>query len=314
MLLRAASSGGSATSTSSAPSAPAVTSALQRVVCERLDEALDWLESLGAPVVERETGNPLTTGLRFDPRGLTEALVRAAGRRAARRRRRPTPLDVATGGFQGGFGWSRARRASSAAAAAGEPWSRATGSSSASSAALSSAGDWTSSTAGQHARRRHVRPRSDFVPLAQLYGRYARDRQRHGEEFFDRAGRWSETDLVQATARQPGARAWYVLDDARARRAGSRAHGARDGRGARAEARSARPRGRRPASPCCVQAGDHAHDRRPAHRRARPASTGAERPLRGRRRRGRDLDGRLRERAGGGARPRPHRGRRRRLR
>jgi succinate dehydrogenase/fumarate reductase flavoprotein subunit len=24
---------------------------------------------------------------------------------------------------------------------------------------------------------------------------------------------WSENDLVQATARQPGARAWYVLDD-----------------------------------------------------------------------------------------------------
>ena len=34
-----------------------------------------WLESLGAPVVERETGNPLTTGTRFDPGGMTEALV-----------------------------------------------------------------------------------------------------------------------------------------------------------------------------------------------------------------------------------------------
>ena len=52
---------------------------LQRVVWEGLDETLAWLEGLGAPVVARDTGNPLTTGIRFDPRGLTEALVRRAG-------------------------------------------------------------------------------------------------------------------------------------------------------------------------------------------------------------------------------------------
>src|SRR3954468_19335749 len=51
--------------------------ALQRLIVERLDDPLDWLESLGAPVVVRETGNPLTAGRRFDPRGLTNALVRA---------------------------------------------------------------------------------------------------------------------------------------------------------------------------------------------------------------------------------------------
>jgi succinate dehydrogenase/fumarate reductase flavoprotein subunit len=54
---------------------------------------------------------------------------------------------------------------------------------------------------------------AEFVPLAQLYGRYARVYNEQGEEFFDREVSWSETDLVQATARQPGARAWYVLDD-----------------------------------------------------------------------------------------------------
>src|SRR5262245_36663194 len=53
--------------------------ALQRLVWERLDDALAWLESLGAPVVARETKNPRTTGLRFDPRGLTESLARRAG-------------------------------------------------------------------------------------------------------------------------------------------------------------------------------------------------------------------------------------------
>src|SRR6185312_10256116 len=52
---------------------------LQRLVWERLDDALAWLESLGAPVAERETGNPLTTGLRFDNPGLVDVLVRRAG-------------------------------------------------------------------------------------------------------------------------------------------------------------------------------------------------------------------------------------------
>src|SRR5262249_57825769 len=55
---------------------------------------------------------------------------------------------------------------------------------------------------------------ADFVPKSQLYGRFARVFNERGEEFFERDVSWSENDLVQATARQPGARAWYVLDDA----------------------------------------------------------------------------------------------------
>ena len=74
--------------------------ALQRIVWERLDDAIAWLESLAAPVVEHETGNPRTVGKRFDPRGLTATLVRAAGdvrlgETAAE------PAILATGGFQG---------------------------------------------------------------------------------------------------------------------------------------------------------------------------------------------------------------------
>ena len=76
--------------------------ALQRVVWEGLDDALAWLESLGAPVVTRETGNPRTTGVRFDPRGLTEALAHDV------RLGQPLleipdgiPTILATGGFQG---------------------------------------------------------------------------------------------------------------------------------------------------------------------------------------------------------------------
>ncbi len=54
---------------------------------------------------------------------------------------------------------------------------------------------------------------ADFVSKAQLYGRFARVFNERGEEFFDRDVSWSENDLVQETARQPGARAWYVLDE-----------------------------------------------------------------------------------------------------
>jgi fumarate reductase flavoprotein subunit len=54
---------------------------------------------------------------------------------------------------------------------------------------------------------------AEFVPLAQLYGRFARVYNERGEEFFDGEVSWSETDLVQATAKQPGAHAWYVLDE-----------------------------------------------------------------------------------------------------
>ena len=77
---------------------------LQRLLFERLDGELDWLESLGAPLVARETGNPLTAGTRFDPAGLTDALVEAAGPgvRVAERLREPPPdlpLVLATGGF-----------------------------------------------------------------------------------------------------------------------------------------------------------------------------------------------------------------------
>jgi fumarate reductase flavoprotein subunit len=53
---------------------------------------------------------------------------------------------------------------------------------------------------------------ADFVPQAQLYGRYARVYNDAGEEFFPGDVSWSENDLAQATARQPNARAWYVLD------------------------------------------------------------------------------------------------------
>src|SRR4051812_49883092 len=53
--------------------------ALQRLVWERLDEGLEWLEKLGAPPAQRSTRNPRTRGGRFDTPGPAPALGRPAG-------------------------------------------------------------------------------------------------------------------------------------------------------------------------------------------------------------------------------------------
>src|SRR3954471_20985299 len=82
---------------------PAGDERLQRLVFDGLDEGLEWLESLGAPVVTGETENPLTTGVRFETQGLTDALLRAAGEVRFKQAVTVTqePLVLASGGFQG---------------------------------------------------------------------------------------------------------------------------------------------------------------------------------------------------------------------
>ncbi|HLM77542.1 MAG TPA: FAD-dependent oxidoreductase, partial [Rubrobacteraceae bacterium] len=40
---------------------------LQKLILERLEDSLGWLEDLGVPALTRETGNPLTFGFRLDP-------------------------------------------------------------------------------------------------------------------------------------------------------------------------------------------------------------------------------------------------------
>jgi hypothetical protein len=55
---------------------------------------------------------------------------------------------------------------------------------------------------------------TQLVSSSQLYGRYARIFDEDGVEFFARGDvSWSETNVVQATARRPGARAYYLLDE-----------------------------------------------------------------------------------------------------
>jgi FAD binding domain len=189
---------------------------LQRLVFEQLDEGLAWLEQLGAPVVERETGNPRTTGFRFDPAGLTATLVEASGG-DIRFRGVPEgddpPLILATGGFQGDPELV-ARHIAPAAPLRlrANPWSAGDG-------LRLGLGRGGSLSAGMDEFYGRNMPdadfaEEDFVRQAQLYGRYARVFNEQGEEFFPGEVSWSENDLVQATARQAGARAWYVVDEA----------------------------------------------------------------------------------------------------
>ena len=74
---------------------------LQRLVWERLDDAVDWLElARRRAVVWQETGNPRTVGKRFDPRG-ADGRSRLAPARSSSggRLRSDEPTILCTGGF-----------------------------------------------------------------------------------------------------------------------------------------------------------------------------------------------------------------------
>ena len=129
----------------------------------------------------------------------------------------------------------------------------------------------------------------DFVRASQVYGRYAHVVDDAGRAVFAREPTWSETDLAQAIARQPGGTAWYVVDsDAIPERVGGRytvgemiSHAV--GCGAevplRAPTLDALGLGPlvSPSSPAAVLRREggrrrHAHPRRPAGRRAGPGA------------------------------------------
>jgi succinate dehydrogenase/fumarate reductase flavoprotein subunit len=182
---------------------------LQAAIVERLDDGLAWLESLGAPVVGRGTDNPRTHGMRFDPSGLTEALVRAAGDvrlESPLVAEVPGPLVLATGGF--GVRLARER----GLLVRSNPWSEGDG--------LDYAVAQGAATAGRldefYGRAMPAPParirEEDFVPLAQLYGRIARAVDERGEPFFDGPPSWSENDLAQAIAHRAGGRAWFEVE------------------------------------------------------------------------------------------------------
>jgi succinate dehydrogenase/fumarate reductase flavoprotein subunit len=181
---------------------------LQRQIVERLDEALEWLESLGAPVLRKETGNPRTAGWRFDPRGLTEALVSAAGGVELGRVPMPGtetgPLVLATGGF--GVRLARER----GLAVRSNPWSSGDGL----DLGLDRGAAATNGMDEFYGRAMPAPParwgEAEYVDHAQLYGRFAQVLGDDGEPIRVDPGDWSENGLVQEIGRHGGL-AWYVV-------------------------------------------------------------------------------------------------------
>jgi succinate dehydrogenase/fumarate reductase flavoprotein subunit len=198
---------------------PAGEERLQRLVWERLDQALEWLVSLGVRPVWDETGNPLTIGKRFDPREVANRLIRTSVEpstsSAGELPLRPDDsLILCTGGFAAAPSLvERYVRPAAPLRLRANAWSAGDGLAHALArgAAL---------TAGMDEFYGRNMPdaewgEGDFVSGSQLYARFARIFDERGEEFFSRGDvSWSETNVVQATARRPGARAYYVLDDA----------------------------------------------------------------------------------------------------
>lgn len=225
--------------------APAGDPVLQRLILNRLEEGLLWLEDHGAPVLSRETNNPLTFGFRLDPDRTVTAFVerifagggrislgtaldglvqdadgRVSGMQASAKAGRWTEASdavvLASGGFAGdpelvrryiigGPGRMRLRA---------HPRSTGDGFHAALAAgALESAG------LEEFYGRNLPAPPAEFSPelfveVSQLYGRNAVAINSNGERYADESADWSETALTRATALQPGLRAWYVLDSA----------------------------------------------------------------------------------------------------
>lgn len=183
---------------------------LQRVVWERLDDAIAWLESRGAPVVWRETGNPLTVGKRFEPRGIVEALAGDVQLQS------DGCADEATILCTGGFAASsdlvtRYIRPAGSMRLRGNPWSEGDGL----CFALDRGARLSDGMDGFYGRNMPDTPwdETELVSLSQLYARFARIFDEDGVEFFEGDDVWwSEANVVQATARRRGARAFYLLD------------------------------------------------------------------------------------------------------
>jgi succinate dehydrogenase/fumarate reductase flavoprotein subunit len=191
---------------------------LQRLIWERLDEALGWLESLGVKPVWRDTENPLTTGRRYDARELTQQLTAAAGEIALGEVLRgdpEPPILLATGGFGGRLARERdlLLRAN--------PWSEGDGL----DFAVARGAETTAGMDQFYGRAMPAPParirEEDFVPLAQLYGREARVFTDDWSEITPRKVAWHENDLVQMIGR----RAWYCVAETNDRIEAARAAG-----------------------------------------------------------------------------------------
>jgi succinate dehydrogenase/fumarate reductase flavoprotein subunit len=185
---------------------------LQRLVWERLDNAIEWLVARGAPVVWEETGNPRTIGKRFDPRGVVDAL--AGDVVLGSDGRVDGPLILCTGGFSASPELvTRYIAPAAPLRLRANPWSAGDGL----SLGLERGAALTAGMADFYGRNMPdaAWDETELVSLSQLYGRFARIFDEEGVEFFAADDvSWSETNVVAATAKRPGAKAYYVLDEA----------------------------------------------------------------------------------------------------
>jgi fumarate reductase flavoprotein subunit len=189
--------------------------ALQRLIWERLDDALGWLVSLGAEPVWEDTENPRTTGKRFDPRALTALLARDVQLETSLPEDSEPPIVLATGGF------ARRLAAARGLLLRANPWSDGAG-------LEFAAGRGGEATAGMDEFYGRVMPapparirEEDFVPLSQLYGRSARVYTEDWLEITPPSVAWHENDLAQLI----GPRAWYVVEETNERIEAARAAG-----------------------------------------------------------------------------------------
>ena len=178
--------------------------ALQRLIVDELDEAIEWLESLGAPVVVPATGNPRTIGKRFDPRRLTEALAQGV-RLGEPLGEVQGPLVLATGGFPVKLAHERGLMLRA------NPWSEGDGLAVGLARGGETAGDLVEFY-GRAMPAVEAVPEDDFVPATQLYGKYARVTSHDMSRRFEGEPNWAETDLVQEIATWPDGLAWYTVD------------------------------------------------------------------------------------------------------
>ena len=192
---------------------------LQYLIWSRLDDALRWLESLGAEPVWRETENPLTTGRRYDPRALTELLARDVELGTPLPADAEPPLLLATGGFPGRLARERGLllRANPWSEGDGLDFARARG------AATTDAMDefYGRVMPAPPARIRE----EDFVPLSQLYGREARVFDEGWRELTPPQVAWHENDLAQLVGREGARGGWYVVAETNERIEAARAAG-----------------------------------------------------------------------------------------
>ena len=188
---------------------------LQRLLWERLDDSLRWLESLGAEPVWQDTENPLTTGRRYDPRALTGLLARDVELETPLPDGAEPPLLLATGGFPVRLARERGLLLRA------NPWSEGDGL----DFALARGATATQAMDEFYGRVMPAPParirEEDFVPLSQLYGRDARVFDDEWREITPPQVAWHENDLAQLV----GPRAWYVVDGTNERIEAARAAG-----------------------------------------------------------------------------------------